>query len=81
MLKDRQEEICAKREEESKAEAERLLTETKDACEKMLEQAKTKSEAYWTEVSTRLESFYEEHAGLRELLSVNMPKQEQDDAE
>ena len=81
MLKDRQEEICAKREEESKAEAERLLTETKDACEKMLEKAKAESEAYWTEVSVRLKSFYEEHAGLRELLSVNMPKQEQDDAE
>ena len=81
MLKDRQEEICAKREVESKAEADRLLTETKDACEKMLEKAKAESEAYWTEVSVRLKSFYEEHAGLRELLSMSMPKQEQDDAE
>lgn len=81
MLKDRQEEVCAKRDAETKAEAERLLSETKASCDKMLEKAKQDSAAYWTEVSTRLESFYEEHAGLRELLSMSMPKQEQDDIE
>ena len=81
LLNERQEEICAKREAESKAEAERLLKETKDSCEKMMEQAKLDSAAYWAEVSTRLENFYVEHAGLRELLSLTMPKAEQDDAE
>ena len=82
LLNERQEEICAKREAESKAKAERLLTETKDSCEEMRAQAKLDSAAYWTEVSAKLEAFYAEHAGLRELLSMRMPKweqQEQDD--
>lgn len=78
-LQERQEEICAKRDAESKAEAERLMTETKDSCEKMMMDAKQASESYWAEVSDRLEKFYAEHAGLRELLSMTMPKKEQED--
>ena len=78
-LQDRQEEICAKRDAESKAEAERLLAETKDSCEKMTLDAKQASENYWKEVSERLEKFYAEHAGLRELLAMTMPKKEQED--
>lgn len=80
-LQERQEEICAKRDAESKAEAERLLTDTKESCKKMMTEAKAASENYWAEVSERLENFYAEHAGLRELLSLTMPKKEQDDAE
>ena len=80
-LKERQDRICAKREAESKAEAELLLAETKVACEKMRLNAKQASENYWKEVSERLEKFYEEHAGLQELLAMTMPRKEQDDAE
>lgn len=78
-LQERQDKICAKREVESKKEAECLLAETKVACEKMQLDAKQASENYWKEVSARLENFYEEHAGLRELLAMTMPKKEQDD--
>ena len=78
-LQERQEEICAKRDAESKAEAERLLKETKDSCEKMTLDAKQSSENYWKEVSERLEKFYDEHAGLKELLAMTMPKKEQED--
>ena len=78
-LQERQEEICAKRDAESKEEAERLLKETKDSCEKMTLDAKQASENYWKEVSERLEKFYDEHAGLKELLAMTMPKKEQED--
>lgn len=81
LLQERQEEICAKRDAESKEEAERLLADTKESCDKMLTEAKQASESYWAEVSERLENFYAEHAGLRELLSLTTPKKEQDDAE
>ena len=57
------------------------MPEMKVACEKMRLNAKQASENYWKEVSERLEKFYEEHAGLRELLAMTMPRKEQDDAE
>lgn len=79
LLKDKQEEICAKREKESKEQAESMLAETERSCDEMRQKAKLEAEGYWAEVSERLENFYAEHAGLRELLSFVLPKQEQDE--
>ena len=80
-LKERQENVCIQLEADSRAEAERLtseakreserlLSETKIQCAEMIAKAKAETQSYWTDVSGKLESFYQEHAGLREILSV-----------
>lgn len=76
-----QEQFCAQREAESREQADKLLSETeetcrrleaetKQKCESMVEQAKQESESYWRTLSEKLESFYQDHAGLKELLAV-----------
>lgn len=78
-LSSRQDAACAKREEDSCWEAERLLMETRRQCEQMeteterrctqlLEQAGREADDKWNEISGRLEAFYQSHQGLRELL-------------
>lgn len=82
-LSDRQASICAKRDADSRAEADRRLRETAAKCEDMetacrekcvaMEaDAKRRSEDYWTEVSTRLQTFYENHQELKKLLNVGL---------
>lgn len=70
-LNERQALICAKRDADSKAEADRLLKETAERCREMEEEAKQKSHAYWLEVSRRLQSFYDTHQELKQLLSFS----------
>ncbi len=83
-LNDRQASICAKRDADSRAEADRRIRESAAKCEEMeaacrekcvaMEaDAKQRSEAYWTEVSTRLQTFYENHQELKKLLNTNVP--------
>lgn len=75
------EERCARMESEAREQAElqlqaatrmarKLEEETKRRCEEMEKEAREKSESYWNEVSVRLQSFYQEHQGLKELLSM-----------
>ena len=81
VLYDRQEEICRRMEAESRAKAENMLSEaqrrsreveekTREKCTAMIRNSKEQAKQYWDEVSSRLEEFYEQHAGLRELLSI-----------
>ena len=70
-LNERQAAICAKRDADSKAEADRLLKETAERCRELEEEAKQKSDAYWLEVSRRLQSFYDTHQELKQLLSFS----------
>lgn len=83
-LNDRQASICAKRDADSRAEADRRLREAAAKCEDMetacrekcvaMEaDAKRRSEDYWTEVSTRLQAFYENHQELKKLLNAGLP--------
>lgn len=69
-------------EQESKAQAERLVAEaeekaralteeTEAKCRAMVAQAEAETREFWDMVSQRLEKFYAEHAGLRELLSLD----------
>lgn len=80
-LSERQEKVCAQMEEESMKRASQLLeeaqkrstaleAETKVKCAEMVEKAKAESQRYWDEVSKKLEQFYNEHVGLKELLSI-----------
>lgn len=80
-LSQRQEAVCARREQESLAAANALLEtakkqqaatirETEAMCAEMVSQAKAQSEAYWSDVAVKLDKFYAEHAGLRELLGI-----------
>lgn len=69
-------------EQESKAQADRLVAEaeekaraltaeTEAKCRAMVAQAEAETREFWDMVSQRLEHFYAEHAGLRELLSLD----------
>lgn len=64
-LSAQQEEICAQIEQESRERCEAMLAEA----EQEREAKKQEAETFWQELSVRLEHFYEEHKGLRELLS------------
>lgn len=89
LLSERQEAVCAKREQESLEKAERLVSdaakksaelerETRLQCDEMQARAQAESQAYWDEVTTRLDAFYAEHVSLRELLSIGSAKREQE---
>ena len=78
-MQQRQEAVSAQLERESRQLADRRIAEMEKKCEameteakiasaEMVKKAKAESQAYWDEVSARLEAFYQEHAGLRELL-------------
>ena len=59
---------------EAEKRCEKMESETKIACAEMVAKAKAESQAYWEEVQSKLEAFYQAHAGLRELLSILVPK-------
>lgn len=84
LLSERQSAACAKLEQESREKAQSMLEETAARCEKMesetkilcaemTEKAKAESDSYWLKVVDKLDAYYDEHVGLRELLSVVTP--------
>lgn len=81
----RREVLCVQRENESMEKAGRLLIETEKRCAKMeadakiqsaeiLAKAKAESQKYWDEVSAKLDAYYNQHVGIRELLSMIAPE-------
>lgn len=70
-LSQRQEAICGEMEKKTKEKCDALLLETKKKCYQMEVDAQEGVDAKWAELSQRLERFYNEHKGLRELLSVS----------
>jgi len=40
----------------------------------MLTKAKAESDEYWTRLSAKLDAYYEQHVGLREMLSILLEK-------
>ncbi len=64
------ESLCARMEAEAQEKADRLLAETETKCAAMLAQTEAETREFWDMVSRRLENFYNEHAGLRELLAL-----------
>lgn len=86
-LSERQEAICAQREEESREAAELRLAETEKKClemesqtrakcDEMLAQAKEESQKCWEVIARKLEAYCAQHGGLGELLELLCPKQE-----
>lgn len=86
-LSGRQEQICARLEQESREKAEDLIAsaekykanmeqETDEKCAKLIEAAQAESQAYWDDVHHRLEMFSAEHAELQQLLSVLAAKKQ-----
>lgn len=63
-------ETCTRLETETQEKADRLMRETEAKCAAMVAQAEAETREFWDMVSRRLENFYNEHAGLRELLSL-----------
>lgn len=88
-LNQRQQEICAQRENESREKASQIIADAQkqaeDAiaaaqkqCSEMLESAKAESQACWDAVSAKITSITNEHAELRQLLS-QLPAQNGDE--
>ena len=69
-MSDRQEQICADMERRTEEKCASMEQETKEKCEAMSREAQKDVEERWAELSKRLQHFYDEHNGLRELLSV-----------
>lgn len=80
-LNQRQADICAEIERDSREKAEALLAETKMNCEKMesetkvkcdemVAKAKAEAQSYWNEITNKLDTCFAEHVGLREHLSI-----------
>lgn len=83
-LSERQAAVCAQMEAESYARArqtveaaerqrEKIERTAKQTADAMVQQAQTASQQYWNDVSAKLENFYQQHAGLRELLAAGLP--------
>ena len=66
--------LCARMEMEAREKADRMIAETEAKCADMVAQAERETRAFWDMVSQRLEAFYNEHAGLRELLALEQLK-------
>lgn len=60
---------------EQEAVCARMEAETAEKCRKMVQDAQSRSQAYWDEVSRNLNQFMEQHAGLKELLSMEAVSQ------
>ena len=71
-LSDRQEAICAKRDEESRSKSEALLKETEERCRELEAEARQEAEAYWEEVYQRLQLYFENHQELKRLLNFGI---------
>lgn len=72
LLARRQEQICMQRDRASRAQADKMLEETRKKCDDMLYKARTESRKYWDELSVKLDAYYAQHVGLRELLTLNV---------
>lgn len=90
MLSQRQEQVCERLEKKSLEIAKQRVAETREKCEaleaetkvkcyQMTARAKVESKRYWNEVYAKLEKFYDDHAGLKELLSMDAEKRISDD--
>lgn len=71
-------EKCERQILETQRRCSTLESESKAKCDAMVSKAESESKAYWDDVSKRLEKFYNEHTGLRELLSMAYMKKEQE---
>ena len=81
----RQEVLCTRKEQETEEKVGRMLIETEKRCAKIeadarirsaeiIANAKDEAQSYWDEVSAKLDAYYEQHIGLRELLSIIGPE-------
>ncbi len=61
-LKERQSEICAQMERE-----------TKKKCNDMINKAKNDSKAYWNAVLKKVDEYMAQYSGLKDLLSIQIP--------
>lgn len=65
LLSDQQEARCQEMADACAAECEAMRAEAQEYCE----QERNLADVYWKSISAKLQTFYDEHQGLRELLS------------
>lgn len=89
-LSERQDALARIKERETREKCERQIAEAQSRstaieaearvkADLIVSKAEKESKAYWDDVSKRLEKFYNEHAGLRELLSTVYSKKESEE--
>lgn len=66
LLSERQEETCARMERECQEKCDAMVEEAENQCKAKRKEA----EEFWAGLSARLDAFYNEHAGLREILAI-----------
>lgn len=66
LLSERQEEACARMERECQEKCDVMVEDAEKQCAAKRKEA----EEYWAGLSARLDNFYNEHAGLREILAI-----------
>lgn len=69
-LSQRQEAVCAQREDESQTKAQKLLRDTEAQCAAMVKAAKEESQAYWDELASHLDAYCAHHAEITRLLAI-----------
>lgn len=62
---------CQALDQATQNKCQELEAAAKAKCDQMVAQAEAETREFWDMVSQRLEKFYEEHAGLRELLTTD----------
>lgn len=65
------EEICQKREEETKRKADRLLKEVKEKCSAMVAESKKEAEEYWQNSNDKLQKIIDSHEYLQSMFKRN----------
>jgi len=56
-----------------------MEADTKVQCAELLAKAKAEAQTYWDEVSAKLDAYYDQHVGLRELLTMIYPDKAKSD--
>ncbi|MBR5309644.1 MAG: hypothetical protein IKU42_00790 [Oscillospiraceae bacterium] len=72
-------EKCERQIDETQKFCASLESETRIKCAEMKRKAESESRVYWDDVSRRLEKFYNDHAGLKELLSRTYSENKQEE--
>lgn len=67
-------ELVEQMEREARRRCSKMEEESRILCAEMLAKAKSESEAYWSQISAKLDAYYEQHVGLREMLSILVEK-------
>lgn len=65
-------------ESDAKTKASEMVKHATEEAEALTSKAKEEAQQYWEEVSVKLDAFYNQYAGLRELMAMDLPVKKQE---